>query len=237
MEDEPKYLNIKENLAVAKSRLKNLQQKYGRSGEKIRILAVSKNQHSDAIRQAYHAGQMSFGENYLQESIQKQENLKDLNIEWHFIGAIQSNKTRYIANNFSWVHSLDRLKIAHRLAAQRSDHLPPLNVLIQVAQPGEIKHGIYPDELLNFSQELLAFPNLNLRGIMYFPPKGGTVKENRGKYAKMVDLAQYLDNSDTLSMGTSSDYEAAVSAGSTLVRLGTTIFGPRPVICRGKNGE
>ena len=237
MENESKHPSIKQNLAVAKSRLENLQQKYGRISEKIRILAVSKSQHSDAIRKAYNAGQISFGENYLQESIQKQKNLKDLNIEWHFIGTIQSNKTPYIANNFSWVHSLARLKIARRLAEQRSDNLPPLNVLIQVNQQGETKNGVNPNELLDFSRQLLKFPNLSLRGIMYFPPKGGTLVENREKYAKMVDLARSLDTADTLSMGTSGDYEAAIAAGSTLVRLGTTIFGPRPIICKGRNGE
>ncbi len=237
MENESKHPNIKQNLVAAKTRLKNLQQKYGRIGEKIRILAVSKNHQSDAIRQAYNAGQISFGENYLQESIQKQRDLKDLNIEWHFIGTVQSNKTRYIANNFSWVHSLERLKIARRLAEQRSDHLPPLNILIQINQQGEAKNGVDPNKLVSFSQQLLTFSNLSLRGIMYFPPKGGTLKENREKYAEMVDLARSLDTADTLSMGTSGDYEAAVAAGSTLIRLGTTIFGPRPIICRGKNGE
>ncbi|MEC9247650.1 MAG: YggS family pyridoxal phosphate-dependent enzyme [Pseudomonadota bacterium] len=237
MENESKHPNIKQNLVAAKSRLKNLQQKYGRIGEKIRILAVSKNHQSDAIRQAYNAGQISFGENYLQESIQKQRDLKDLNIEWHFIGTVQSNKTRYIANNFSWVHSLERLKIARRLAEQRSDHLPPLNILIQINQQGEAKNGVDPNKLVSFSQQLLTFPNLSLRGIMYFPPKGGTLKENREKYAEMVDLARSLDTADTLSMGTSGDYEAAVAAGSTLIRLGTTIFGPRPIICKGRNGE
>ena len=237
MENESKHPNIKQNLLAAKSRLKNLQQKYGRIGEKIRILAVSKNHQSDAIRQAYNAGQISFGENYLQESIQKQRDLKDLNIEWHFIGTVQSNKTRYIANNFSWVHSLERLKIARRLAEQRSDHLPPLNILIQINQQGEAKNGVDPNKLVSFSQQLLTFSNLSLRGIMYFPPKGGTLKENREKYAEMVDLARSLDTADTLSMGTSGDYEAAVAAGSTLIRLGTTIFGPRPIICKGRNGE
>ena len=228
MKNESEAPSIESNLKSLKANLKILKKKYGRTKEKIQILAISKNQSAGKLRKAYNFGQTQFGENYLQEALQKQRELGDLKIEWHFVGRIQSNKTTDIANNFSWVHSLERLKIAHRLNDQRGKKLPPLNVLIQINQPGENKNGVAPNKFLEFSQEIMKLKNLSLRGIMYFPPPSGTFEENRENYMKVVNLVRTFESFDTFSMGTSDDYEAAISAGSSMIRLGNIIFGPRP---------
>jgi len=226
-EKEDRYSEVGQRLALAKRHLKKLQNHYRQKGKEIKLLAASKNHSALAIKTAYRAGQICFGENYLQEALQKQRDLIDLDIEWHFIGKVQSNKTSDIANNFSWVHGLERLKIARRLHEQRRQDLPPLNVLIQVKQRGENKAGIEPDNFQEFAEEILGFQKLSLRGIMYFPPAGGNFEENREAYSNMIELTHNLPMADTLSMGTSSDLEAAVAAGTTLVRLGTSIFGLR----------
>ena len=221
------YESIDSNLKQLERNIEALKRKYQRTKEEVALIAVSKGQSSAYIRTAYNLGIQKVGENYLQEAEDKQSELGDLEIEWHFIGAIQSNKTAYIANNFSWVHSLERLKIARRLNEQRGRNLPQLNVLIQINLPGESKSGIQPNELTGFSKEILKLENLRLRGVMYFPPKTDSFDEARAKYLKVINLTKSIKHMDTLSMGTSSDYEAAIAAGTTMIRLGTTIFGPR----------
>ena len=221
------YESIDGNLKQLQRSIAALKRKYRRTEEEVALIAVSKGQSSDYIRRAYNLGIQKFGENYLQEAEEKQSKLGDLEIEWHFIGAIQSNKTAYIANNFSWVHSLERLKIARRLNEQRRKDMPQLNVLIQINLPGESKSGIQSGELTEFSKEILKLENLHLRGVMYFPPKTDSFDESRAKYLKVINLTKSIKHMDTLSMGTSSDYEAAIAAGTTMIRLGTTIFGPR----------
>lgn len=219
--------SIENNLKQLQENIEKLQRKYRRMQDNLVLIAVSKGQSTANIRKAYKLGLKKFGENYLQEAERKQSKLRDLKIEWHFIGAIQSNKTAYIANNFSWVHSLDRLKIARRLNEQRRKDLHQLNVLIQINPLGEGKSGIQPSELTEFSKEILKLENLRLRGVMYFPPKTDTFEEIRAKYLKVINLTKPIKYMDALSMGTSGDYEAAIAAGTTMIRLGTTIFGPR----------
>ena len=221
------YESIDGNLKQLQRSIAALKRKYRRTEEEVALIAVSKGQSSDYIRRAYNLGIQKFGENYLQEAEEKQSKLGDLEIEWHFIGAIQSNKTAYIANNFSWIHSLERLKIARRLNEQRGKDMPQLNVLIQINLPGESKSGIQPSELSEFSKEIMNLENLRLRGVMYFPPKTDTFDESLAKYLKVINLTKSIKYMDTLSMGTSSDYEAAIAAGTTMIRLGATIFGPR----------
>ena len=221
------YESIDINLKQLQKNIGALQSKYRRTKKEVALIAVSKGQSAIYIRKAYTLGVRKFGENYLQEAKDKQSELGDLEIEWHFIGAIQSNKTAYIANNFSWVHSLERLKIARRLNEQRRKEMPQLNVLIQINLPGESKSGIQLSELTEFSKEILKLENLRLRGVMYFPPKTDSFDEARAKYLKVINLTKSIKHMDTLSMGTSSDYEAAIAAGTTMIRLGTTIFGPR----------
>ncbi len=197
----------------------------------VRLLAVSKTFPADAVREAYRCGQSAFGENYLQEALEKIEALQDLPIEWHFIGPIQSNKTRAIAENFDWVHSVDRLKIAERLSDQRPPHLPPLNVCLQVNVSGEeSKSGAVPGEVVELAQKIARLPRLKLRGLMAIPaPAAGAPQ--RAPFAQMRSLLVQLNAAglalDTLSMGMSDDYEAAIQEGATIVRIGSAIFGAR----------
>ena len=198
----------------------------------IKLLAVSKSQSVQKIRQAYLIGQHCFGENYVQEAIDKQTQLKDLDIEWHFIGPIQSNKTQLIAQHFSWVHSVDRLKIATRLNDSRPQELGLLNVCIQINSSCEAtKSGANLDALLNLAQAIEALPNLKLRGLMAIP---APVKEFADQCAqfKIVNKAfkQLIANGfalDTLSIGMSDDYIAAIYEGATVVRIGSALFGAR----------
>jgi len=196
------------------------------------LLAVSKTFPAEAIREAHAAGQRCFGESYLQEALQKLEALRDLGIEWHFIGPIQSNKTRPIAEHFHWVHSVDRLKIAERLASARPADQPPLNVCVQVNVSGEAsKSGIEPQDALELATAVAALPGLRLRGFMAIPQPTPELAEQRAQFAVLRGIfeqarATGLDV-DTLSMGMSDDMEAAILEGATLVRLGTAIFGRR----------
>jgi len=200
-----------------------------RPPEAVRLLAVSKTQPASALAEAWACGQRMFGENYLQEALAKQSALADLPIEWHFIGAIQSNKTAAIARAFDWVHTIDRLRIAERLDAQRGDELPPLNVLIEVNVSGEsTKHGVTPAALPTLIPAIAALPRLRLRGLMTLPAPTSNVAEQRAAFRVLADLARASTLPfDTLSMGTSDDYRAAIAEGATLVRLGTAVFGPR----------
>ena len=203
----------------------------GRSGS-VTLLAVSKSQPVSAILAAYLAGQRDFGESYLQEAMAKQNELNDYTISWHFIGALQSNKTRLVAQHFDWVHSVDRLKIAVRLNEQRPPELPPLNVCLQVNIGAEQqKAGLDIAQLPMIAAQLQSLPKLRLRGLMALPPASDDIKEQRGYFRQLRSAFEKLHAHgyplDTLSMGMSSDLEAAIAEGATLVRIGTALFGER----------
>ena len=204
----------------------------GRDPAGIRLLAVSKTWPAESVREAAAAGQHAFGENYVQEGVAKVEALADLGLEWHFIGPLQSNKTRPVANSFAWVHSIDRLKIAQRLSEQRDVFLPPLQVCIQVNVSGEAsKSGVSPAELPELARAVAALPRLKLRGLMTIPEPTSDVALQRERFATLRRLMAQLRadglDLDTLSMGMSDDLEAAIAEGSTMVRVGTAIFGSR----------
>lgn len=204
----------------------------GRAPGSVRLLAVSKTFPAAAVRAAYGAGQTAFGENYLQEALDKIEALADLPIEWHFIGPIQSNKTRPIAEHFHWVHSVDRLKVAERLSAQRPVHLPPLNICLQVNVSGEAsKSGVAPAEVPELAQALSRLPRLRLRGLMAIPAPADDPAAQRAPFMRMRSLLEEVNAQglqlDTLSMGMSHDFPAAIMEGATMVRIGTAIFGAR----------
>ena len=203
-----------------------------RRREAVILLAVSKAFPVDAIHEAYRAGQLAFGESYLQEALDKIKALRDLPLQWHFIGPIQSNKTRAIAGNFSWVHSVDRLKIAERLSVQRPPDMPPLNVCMQVNVSGEhSKGGVAPGEAAELAQAMARLPRLRLRGLMAIPAPVEGIEAQRIPFARLHELMQILNTQglelDTLSMGMSHDLYAAVLEGATIVRVGTAIFGER----------
>ncbi len=204
----------------------------GRDPSEVRLLAVSKTWPAESVQAAASAGQRAFGESYVQEAIDKLDALADLGLEWHFIGPLQSNKTRSVANGFAWVHSVDRLRIAQRLSEQRDVHLPPLQVCIQVNVSGEAsKSGVAPDALPELARAVAALPRLQLRGLMTIPEATSDVALQRARFASLRQLKDGLVASglplDTLSMGMSDDLEAAVAEGATIVRVGTAIFGAR----------
>lgn len=221
--------------AQAHERLRDALEKAGRAQDAAKLLAVSKTKPAAIIRQVWQLGQREFGENYLQEALEKQTELADLDgIVWHFIGPLQSNKTRSVAEHFDWVHSVDRLKIARRLSEQRPTHLEPLNICLQVNISREdSKAGVLPEELEELAREVATLPNLCLRGLMAIPAPAEGVDAQRQPLAALREAFNGLQNSlpdaplDTLSMGMSDDLEAAVLEGATLVRLGTAIFGAR----------
>ncbi len=206
----------------------------GRSAEGVQLLAVSKLQPLEKIRSLYGAGQRAFGENYPQEAVSKVDALTDLqNIEWHLIGPLQSNKTRDIAERMQWVHSVDRLKIAERLSVQRPPSMPPLNVCIQVNISAESsKSGVMPGDAAALMDAVAALPNLCLRGVMGMPEPGIGEHNTRAQFELLRDLWVVAKNKhasvDTLSMGMSDDLEIAIACGSTMVRVGTALFGARP---------
>jgi hypothetical protein len=196
------------------------------------IVAVSKQQSIERIAAAHHAGQIHFGESYVKEALPKMDALRDLPIVWHYIGPVQGNKTRPIAERFEWVHSVDRAKIAERLSAQRPHHAPPLNVLIQVNLAAEPqKAGVRGDEVTELAALIRTLPRLALRGLMGIPPaqasREDTVRFFEGLRALQLVLTDAGIVTDTLSMGMSGDFETALACGSTCVRIGTAIFGPR----------
>jgi len=207
----------------------------GRAGGSVRLLAVSKTQPADAVRAAFGAGQRAFGENYVQEALDKIAALAALRarLEWHLIGPLQSNKTRPVAEAFDWVHSVDRLKIAQRLSEQRPPGLPPLQVCLQVNVSGEAsKSGLAPAELPEVARAVAALPRLRLRGLMSIPAPAQGFEAQRAPHRALRELLAALNAQglalDTLSMGMSDDLEAAVAEGATLVRVGTAVFGARP---------
>ena len=224
--------SVSANLAQVRKRIELACQAVGRASDTVKLLAVSKTMPAQAVREAYAAGQLAFGENYIQEGVDKIAVLADLPLEWHCIGPIQSNKTKLVAENFAWVHSIDRLKIAERLSAQRPAHLPPLQVCLQVnVDGGSNKSGVAPEDLLALAQAVAKLPHLQLRGIMTIPEPAETEAEARAVHQQAKRLFDHLKTAgltlDTLSMGMTADLEAAVAEGSTCVRVGTAIFGAR----------
>lgn len=225
-------MTIAENIAHIHQKMKEYERLYHRTEKSVSLLAVSKNQSLEKIEAAYSAGQRAFGENYLQEALAKITALSHLAIEWHFIGPIQRNKTRKIAENFSWVQSVDDLVIAKRLSEQRPTHLPPLNICIQVNINHETtKSGIPPTELIEFAKTCIALPQLHVRGLMAIPAPTTDIHLQRKTFHQIYLLWQQCVEQgfafDTLSIGMSDDFEAAIAEGSTLIRLGTAIFGSR----------
>ncbi|MBW3139861.1 YggS family pyridoxal phosphate-dependent enzyme [Ferrimonas balearica] len=223
---------ITERLIEAQARIDAAAAQAGRVGESITLLAVSKTKPAEMIREAYLAGARDFGENYLQEGVDKIDALQDLDIRWHFIGPLQSNKTRPVAERFDWIHSVDRLKIAQRLSEQRPSGKAPLNVCIQVNISAEqSKSGVNPAQLPELAAAVAALPGLRLRGLMAIPAPESDPEKQRQALAQMKQLFDALKAEhpglDTLSMGMSDDLEAAVAEGSTMVRIGTAIFGTR----------
>ena len=226
---------IASNLQAVRERIATACTSAGRSVEDVTLLAVSKTFGPGAVREAHAAGQVAFGENYVQEALQKMADLADLPLQWHCIGPLQSNKTRPVAEHFDWVHTVDRLKIAERLAAQRPPERPPLNVCIQVnIDGGPTKAGVAPAEALALARAVAALPGLRLRGIMTIPEPAADFIAARALHAGARAVFDQLNGAglalDTLSMGMSADLEAAVAEGSTLVRVGSAIFGGRPAL-------
>ena len=204
----------------------------GRNVDSVTLLAVSKGQPAELIRAAAAEGLADVGESYLTEAVGKMEELHDLPVTWHFIGRLQANKTRQVAEQFAWVHGIDRLKIAERLAAQRPYHAPALNVCIQVNLAGEAtKGGVAAAEVPDLAAAVAALPRLALRGLMCIPPEQADPARQREWFARLRALRDSLNAGglglDTLSMGMSGDFEAAIQEGATIVRIGTAIFGPR----------
>jgi pyridoxal phosphate enzyme (YggS family) len=205
-------------------------QRAGRESKTVQLLAVSKTHPSEALREMYATGQHKFGENYLQEALEKIEALADLEIEWHFIGHVQRNKTKLLAEKFAWVHGVDRLIIAERLSTQRLDSQRPLNICLQVNIDGQdSKDGCQPEEVAELVQRISQLPHLRLRGIMVIPaPNNVAALLDAQKLFKVVKaLHAHPEDWDTLSMGMSGDLEEAIAAGSTMVRIGTALFGAR----------
>ncbi|MBN1239593.1 MAG: YggS family pyridoxal phosphate-dependent enzyme [Gammaproteobacteria bacterium] len=224
--------DVATRLAKVKARVRDALRRAGRPDDDATIVAVSKRQPAEAVQAAYLAGQRHFGESYVQEALPKLERLESLGAEWHFIGRIQSNKTRSIAERFDWVHTLERPGIAHRLGSQRPAYAPPLNVLLQVSLAGESqKGGVRPEELRALADAVLGEPRLSLRGLMTIPPADLDTDSARRYFAQLQTLFRELADGgyelDTLSMGMSADFELALEQGSNCVRVGTAIFGAR----------
>jgi pyridoxal phosphate enzyme (YggS family) len=224
--------NCSQSVRAAQMRINEACRAAGRSVDSVTLLAVSKGQSAAAIESAASAGVENFGENFLQESLPKMDSLKGRELTWHFIGRLQANKTRPVAERFDWVHGVDRLKIAERLAMQRPQHAPPLNVCLQVHVGGEAsKGGVEAAELAPLARAVRELPGLKLRGLMCMPPAEAEIASQRHWFHETRQVFDQLNSIglglDTLSMGTSADFEAAIAEGATIVRIGTAIFGPR----------
>lgn len=224
--------NLHKQWSALDSRLSRACQKFGRDRSEISLLAVSKQQPVDAVRAVARLGQRAFGENYVDQAVEKILALVDLDLEWHFIGPIQSNKTRTIAEHFDWVQSIDRAKIIRRLAEQRCADRPPLNALIQVNLDDESqKAGCHPDQIGELADQIVNHPNLLLRGLMAIPAPRDSYKDQLAAFSKLrtlyEELARRHSSVDTLSAGMTADLEAAIEAGTTMVRVGTALFGAR----------
>ncbi len=228
MTDHP----VADNISKVRHRIRLAAQKFGRPAGAITLLAVSKTRPAEALREAWQAGEEHFGENYVQEAMGKMALLRDLPLCWHFIGPVQSNKTRDIACHFDWIHSVERLKIARRLSEQRPANLPPLQLCLQVNISGESsKSGVDPGQLQGLADAIAPLPALQLRGLMAIPAPEQDFERQRAAFASLRRALELLQQShpsmDTLSMGMSADLEAAIAEGATIVRVGTDIFGPR----------
>jgi pyridoxal phosphate enzyme (YggS family) len=224
--------NLTLHVNHVRSRIRSAAIAAGRDPESVTLVAVTKAKTAESVRQAATAGVTDFGENYLQEAQGKMDQLADLKLNWHFIGGIQSNKTRAIAERFNWVQSVDRWSVARRLSEQRPYHAPPLNVCIQVALvPEPSKGGVAPDELGELAAAIAGLPHLVLRGLMCVPPPQPDAVAERAVFAKLKKALDDLNAGglklDTLSMGMSGDFESAIAEGATLVRIGTALFGAR----------
>ena len=225
--------NLPERVHLVRERVARAAARAGRSAQSVTLLAVTKAQPPEVVRAARDCGLEDFGESYLQEALDKLDALRDLPLTWHFVGRIQSNKTRPIAERFAWVHAVDRLKIAARLAEQRPHYAPPLNVCLQVQLGEEAnKGGAAPAELLTLAREVARLPRLALRGLMCIPPEEADPERQRAWFRALRRLYEALNAGgaalDTLSMGMSGDFEAAIEEGATIVRVGTALFGARP---------
>lgn len=224
-------MSISENLSRIQQQIEQISAEYQR--ENVRLLAVSKTKPVQAIEEAIRAGQYAFGENYVQEGVEKIAYFSgNKSLEWHFIGPLQSNKSRLVAEHFDWIQTVDRFKIAERLNDQRPEHLPPLNVLIQINISDESsKSGIQPEEMFSLAEKISQFPRLKLRGLMAIPKPESEPEQQKIALRKMKDLfnrlQQRFESVDTLSMGMSDDMASAIECGSTMVRIGTAIFGER----------
>jgi pyridoxal phosphate enzyme (YggS family) len=227
---------ISDNLQAVRQEIQEKAASFGRRDTSVRLVAVSKTRSADEVLVAARAGQRDFGENYAQEGVGKilvlREKFVDAPLVWHFIGPLQSNKTRLVAENFDWVHSVSRAKIAERLASQRPSSLPPLRVLVEVNVSGEAsKSGCAPEDVLPLCRLALTLPRLNLCGLMCIPAPAGDFAAQRRPFARLRAMLEELRQAglplDTLSMGMSDDFPAAISEGSNLVRIGTAIFGAR----------
>ncbi|PKO68808.1 MAG: YggS family pyridoxal phosphate-dependent enzyme [Betaproteobacteria bacterium HGW-Betaproteobacteria-14] len=223
---------ISTNLQAVRARIAAAAEMAGRPPESIGLLAVSKTFPAEQVREAAGAGQLAFGENYVQEGLAKIAALEGLGLEWHFIGPLQSNKTRLVAEHFTWVHGVERLKIAERLSGARGAGRPPLQVCVQVNVSGEAsKSGVSPGDTATLAQAVATLPNLRLRGLMAIPEPTDDMALARRRFSTLRQLRDTLNEAglalDTLSMGMSHDLEAAILEGATLVRVGTAIFGER----------
>lgn len=226
---------IAQNLKLVHDRINKACHQAQRSPHDVTLLAVSKTFGAEAVVQAFDAGQTAFGENYIQEAVQKIHSLRHLPLQWHCIGPIQSNKSRLVAENFDWVHTIDRLKIAQRLSEQRPTDMQPLNVCIQVnADGGANKAGVAPQDVLPLALVVAALPHLRLRGLMSIPEPAADFAATLAVHQQVKSLFDSLNAQglalDTLSMGMTADLEAAIEAGSTMVRVGTAIFGGRSAV-------
>jgi PLP dependent protein len=224
--------NLTANVNHVRSRINRAAEAAGRDPATVTLVAVTKAKAAESVRAAATAGVTDFGENYLQEALGKMDEVGPLGVHWHFIGGLQSNKTRLIAERFEWVHSLDRFSLARRLSEQRPFHAPPLNVCIQVALlPEPTKRGIEPAELTELARSTAELPRIRLRGLMCMPPPLPDARAERAVFSRMRILLEDLNAEglalDTLSMGMSGDFESAIAEGATHVRIGTAIFGSR----------
>jgi PLP dependent protein len=226
--------HVARHLEEVRQRIAKAAADASRDASTVMLLAVSKTFPAEDVRAAFDAGQRAFGENYVQEAVAKITELADLRseIEWHFIGPLQSNKTKVVAENFDWVHSVDRLKIAERLSDQRPDGMPPLNVCLQINVSGEdSKSGVAPDDALALAHQIAALPRLRLRGLMAIPEPAADAGAQRRPYRALHELFESLRSAgldlDTMSAGMSADLEAAIEEGATMVRIGSAIFGER----------
>ncbi|HEX4151191.1 MAG TPA: YggS family pyridoxal phosphate-dependent enzyme [Steroidobacteraceae bacterium] len=224
--------NLTHNVNHVRSRINEAARAAGRDPATVTLVAVTKAKAAESLRVAATAGVTDFGENYLQEALAKMDELRQPPVRWHFIGSLQSNKTRAVAERFDWVHGIDRWSIARRLSEQRPFHAPPLNACIQVALvPEPTKHGVEPGDLAALAEQMAGLPRLKLRGLMCIPPPQPDTGAQRALFARLRELLESLNarglDLDTLSMGMSADFESAIAEGATMVRIGTAIFGAR----------